>query len=90
MSLIGFLESLGRDADLRHATRDELKWAMPDLDVESQRLLQVEDRPQVEALLGVKASICCGLVPGREDEEEEEEPGKEDEEIRSRTHARAA
>lgn len=83
--MIGFLERLGQDEALRHASADELTIALErmELDPAFRAAVLQRDRTRLEVLLQCKATICCGLVRPDEDDEQEEEPSKEDEEVRA-------
>jgi hypothetical protein len=84
-NVISFLETIGQDAQLRHATNNELELALTDAQIgsELQEALLHNDQAQLEALLGARINIVCSVFPGKEDddEEEEESPSKDDDEI---------
>ena len=80
--VIGFLETMGRDATLRHVAQNELELALirAQIDPEIQTAILDKDQARIESLLGAATNICCGLFPEKQDEDEsEEEPPKEDE-----------
>lgn len=83
-SIIGFLEHVGQDGALRHIGSDELRLAVEraDLDPAFHEALLSRDRSRLEMLMQCSTTICCGLVRPEPGEEEEEEPGKEDDEVR--------
>jgi hypothetical protein len=88
--VISFLESVGQDAALRHAPKAELELALikARIDPALQAAVLCQDQQQLEALLGATTNVCCGVFPGKEeDDETEEEPSKDDDEIRSRSMA---
>jgi hypothetical protein len=74
-SVIDFLEGLGQNAQLRHATRTELEQALLEAQLEpaAQAALLQADRQLLEQLLEVQANVCC-MVHAPEEEEEEPEP----------------
>ena len=81
-NVIAFLETIGQDAELRHAARSELYRELIErqVDANAQWAILRGDSERLEALLGAPAIICCSITPGKEDDDEEE-PAREDEEI---------
>ena len=81
-NVIDFLERMGQDAQLRHASRSEVELVLKDaqIDPELQAAILAKDRATLETLLG-HVNVCCMLAPAKEDEEEEESPSRDDEEI---------
>lgn len=79
LNVIDFLERMGQDADLRHASREMLEEALQNSGIEPalRAALLGEDRRGLEALLGTESTVCC--IIWKEDEEEEEEEEEEDE-----------
>lgn len=73
-NVIDFLESLGRDARLRHATGDELNDALTGAQITPalRTALFGEDQRQIEILLGATTNVCC-LIHTPEDDEAETE-----------------
>ena len=85
-NVIGFLEKMGQDATLRHATQNELELALTlaQIDPELQTAIMSKDQTRIETLLGASRNICANLFPAKEDEDEgEEEPSKDGDEIRA-------
>jgi hypothetical protein len=83
-NVISFLESVGQDAALRHAGKDELELALTNAQIapELQAAILNSDQAQLEALLGAKTNVVCAILPGKEDDDEgEEAPSKDDDEI---------
>ncbi|MDR3389440.1 MAG: hypothetical protein P4L92_20540 [Rudaea sp.] len=81
-NVIGFLESVGKDAKLRCAAKEDLELALvsAQVDPEFQAAILDGDHKSLEVFLGVKPVVCCGMAPGKEDDDEgEESPSKEDE-----------
>jgi hypothetical protein len=85
-NVIGFLEKVGQDARLRHASRDEVELALAaeQMSPELQIAILAKDQPRLETLLG-RSHFCCVMFPVKEGEEESEEsPSRDDEQISSR------
>lgn len=81
--VIDFLERVGQDAQLRHASQDEVGLALTSTEIapELQAAILANDPVQLETLLG-HVPACGYLLPGEEPAEEEE--GDEDEETPSK------
>jgi hypothetical protein len=83
--VIRFLETVGQDAQLRHATNNEMELALTcaGIDPEPQAAILNSDKAQLEALLGARINVVCAVFPGKEDDDEEEEetPVPDDDEI---------
>lgn len=78
LNVIEFLERLGADARLRHASRDDLLLALSDTPIEQsvREAFLAADAVRMRAWVG--EATCFGiLMPGRE---EEEESGEEEDE----------
>lgn len=84
-NVIGFLEKMGQDAELRHATNDEMKLALTStqIDPDLKAAILQSDQAKLDVLLGARINIVCSVFPGKEedDEEEEESPAQDDDEI---------
>lgn len=83
-NVVNFLECLGRDVDLREADKSALLRTMIDAEIAPQVRVAIlaGDRVALETLLASRSITCCGVFPGKEEEDEsEEEPSKDDEEI---------
>jgi hypothetical protein len=80
-NVIAFLETMGQDAVLRRAGRAELYRELTErqVDADAQWAILRGDSERLEALLGAPTIVCCSVNPGKEGEEEEEEPSREDE-----------
>jgi hypothetical protein len=78
--VIELLERLGQDAHLRHAPIDAVAQALLQAGIEEPLRMAIlgEDRRELEALLGARSKMYCGIYAP--EEEEEEDPEKEDEE----------
>ena len=91
-NIIDFLERMGQDAQLRHASQSDLELALEGMQIDSelQAAILAKDPSQLEALLE-RAPLFCMQFPGKEDEEEgdgegenddtEESPSRESEEL---------
>ena len=83
-NVIDFLERMGQDAQLSHASSSEMELALKDaqIDPELRAAILAKDQARIEVLLG-QGHLCCFLLPGKEDEDEdtEETPSRDDEEI---------
>jgi hypothetical protein len=82
---IDFLEQLGRNARLRHASNSELEQALAEsgIDPNVRSALLTGDAVRLGELLGAQPNICCLIVkpdPAQPDEDEEEEDDSEEEE----------
>ena len=92
-NVIGFLERMGRDAQLRHAGNEEMQSALNGaiFDPEMQAAILQGDQSVLEELLGARTNVMCLVAPAREDEEQRDSPVQDDdEEIRSQAAHRAA
>lgn len=83
LDVIEFLDQLGRNARLRHATPAELERAITaaGIDPELRSALLGDDPLRLGALLGAQPNVCCLVVkpdPAEPDEDEEEEEDEED------------
>jgi hypothetical protein len=79
--VIDFLELLGSDARLRHASNEEVKRALAKAGIAEPAgaTILAGDRLSLEFLLGAKANVFCGVVaPGEPDEEQDDEPEDDD------------
>ena len=83
--VIDFLERMGQDAQLRHASQDEVELALTNAEIapELQTAILAKDQAHLETLLG-QVPLCAMFMPGEEVEEEggedEESPSKEPDE----------
>jgi hypothetical protein len=71
--VIDFLERMGQDAQLRHASQDEVELALTsaEIDPELRVAILARDEPGLQALLG-QAPFCCLIHPAKPGEEQEE------------------
>lgn len=64
-NVIEFLESMGRDATLRHASRDQILSAMMSANVDAafhEPILNA-DAPRLETALNAKPNVCAVIFP---------------------------
>lgn len=78
--VINFLETVGQDAQWRHASRDEVELALSDAEVDPQLRVAIlaRDGQELQALLG-QTPFCCLINPARPDGEQEESDGEGEE-----------
>ena len=59
--VIEFLERMGRDAELRHASSEVLQRAMRDAQMSprAKAALMGGDRAEIEAVMGTEGNVCC-------------------------------
>lgn len=76
--VIDFLETVGRDAQWRHAGEDTLAAALTaaQIDPELQMAILAKDGQSLATKLG-KGAFCCYINPGKEDEDEGDEEDKD-------------
>ena len=80
--VIEFLERLGRDAHLRHATHEEVAQALAEAGIQDPARATIlrGDRPTLESLLDAKPNVFCGIVPAEEDDEKEDDESEDESE----------
>lgn len=86
-NVIEFLERMGADAELRHATQDRLEAALAQAEVEPElrAALLARDLPRVTALLGASTNVCCALsIPDPDDEDRQDDDEDDGDEIHAR------
>lgn len=78
--VIAFLERVGREAQWRHASRDEVGLALSDAGVDPGLRVAIlaKDGQELQALLG-QAPFCCLIHPAKPGEEQEEYDGSSEE-----------
>jgi hypothetical protein len=86
-NVIDFLERMGRDGQMRHASTEDMAGALDAVQIDPQLAAAIltRDSALVASLLG-DSKIYCALIPGKQDEDEEgegddEAPSREDAEI---------
>jgi hypothetical protein len=87
-NVIDFLERMGKDSKLRHASSGdvELALAVAQIDPELQAAILAKDQSKLGVLLG-QPTICCMQFPVKEDDdgETEEGPSRDEEDVSSRS-----
>jgi hypothetical protein len=80
-NVIDFLERFGRDAELRHASAEDMEAALRQVGIEPAVRLAIvsKDQGALERLLGADTNVCC-MINKPDDEEEEEEDDEDDDE----------
>jgi hypothetical protein len=80
-NVIDFLHTLGQDADLRHASRQQLELALEaaGIDPALRAALLGTDQRKLENLLGANANVCAMIAPGKKEDDEEEDDFEDDE-----------
>lgn len=81
-NIINLLETLGQNAEFRHADAEQLATLMTDTDPALIDAVIAGDQARLEHLLGARTNVVCGLHPAEEPEEEpqdepEDQPEKE-------------
>lgn len=81
-NVVDFLEMMGQEARVRHATNAELEQALTGIGIDQELRLAIlaGNQQQLEALLGAATNVCCGLHPAEEDDEETEEDDDDEDE----------
>jgi hypothetical protein len=79
--VIDFLERFGRDAELRHASDEDVETALKQAGIEPAVRLAIvsKDQGALERLLGADTNVCCLVNKPDEEEEEEDDDVDEDE-----------
>jgi|SwirhisoilCB3_FD_contig_31_3939740_length_460_multi_3_in_0_out_0_1 hypothetical protein len=72
--VIEFLERMGRDAQLRHASEAVLEQAMRDAQMSprARAALTGGDRDEIEAVIGAESNVCCVVYAPDQDDEEKQ------------------
>jgi len=74
---------MGQDAQLRNASKSEMELvlARAQIDPERQSALLNNDHARLEALLGARTNVVCAIMPGKEEDDDEETPDRDDDEV---------
>ena len=84
-NVINFLERMGQDAHLRHASRHELEIALlhADIDPALQAAIMRSEQSVLEELLGLGTNVCCLVAPGKDEDDGqgEDRPVQDDDEV---------
>jgi hypothetical protein len=62
-SIVGFLETVGRNAALRHATLSQLKQAMGERVTDTEQAAILGHGVEINDILGIKQKIICMVFP---------------------------
>jgi hypothetical protein len=76
LTVIEFLEQMGRDADLRHASESRLVEALTNTQIDpfTRKAIVGADQRRLEFVVGARSEVCCLLyVPVTKEGDEEEE-----------------
>ncbi|TAM59037.1 MAG: hypothetical protein EPN49_11705 [Rhodanobacter sp.] len=75
-NVIGFLERMGQDAQLRHASQNDVEQALTraQIDPELQVAILAKDQRRIEALLGV-SNVCCAFMYDDHEEDDQKQSG---------------
>lgn len=91
---IAFLETMGKDASLRHAGAEELRAATAGMggDARFQEAVCRRDRGALATYLQVRSHAMCALFPVKEDDDKDDkkEPDHDDEQEITLNHAEHA
>lgn len=81
LNVIEFLDALGGNSRLRHASTDVLAVELEHAQIEPglRAAILSGDQRRLESLLGARTNVVCGFAPAQDDEEQEKSP--DDEEI---------
>jgi hypothetical protein len=80
-NIIDFLEKLGQDSRLRHATGSEMQDALIEAGIAPVvgAAILADDRRTLEAQLTARSNVCCLIYrPHREKEDEDDDEGPKD------------
>jgi hypothetical protein len=79
LNVIDFLERVGQDAQLRHASKDDVELALANTHIDQgmQAAILAGDQSRLKALLEC-APLMSMQFPGKEDEEEDEDEDTEE------------
>lgn len=72
--VIEFLERMGRDAQLRHASEAVLEQAMRDAQMSSRARAALKGgrRAEIEAIIGAESNVCCVIFAPEPDDEKDQ------------------
>lgn len=81
-NVIGFLDAMGRDAQLRHADTGTLAAALEQAQIDPalREAVLSGDQQRLESLLGARTNVVCGFAPAQDDDDQDKAPD-DDEEI---------
>jgi hypothetical protein len=72
-NLIGFLEHVGQDAQLRYATKETLDAALANagLAADVRAAILADEHDRLALLAGATKPVCCCLAPDEDDDADE-------------------
>jgi len=72
-NLIGFLEHVGQDAQLRYATKETLESALSSagLALDARAAILADEHDRLAMLVGATKPVCCCLSPDEDDDADE-------------------
>lgn len=76
--IISLLEKMGQNAALRYANAEQLAELMADTDPALVSAIVGGDQAKLEAILGARTNVVCGVHPAEEPQEDEPEDGAEE------------
>lgn len=70
-NVIGFLDAMGRDAQLRHADTGTLAAALEQAQIDPalRDAVLSGDQQRLESLLGARTNVVCGFAPAEDDDQ---------------------
>lgn len=77
--IIQLLEKMGQSSELRYADAQQLAEQMADTDPALVAAVTAGDQQAIEALLGARTNVVCGIHPADQPDDEPEEPEQEPE-----------
>lgn len=74
-NVIDFLERMGQDAKLSHASRSEMQFALQQANIVSDAHLAIlnMDQHELEVIVGANSNVCCAIFPVEDDAGEDSE-----------------
>ncbi len=76
--VIQLLEKMGQNSELRYADAGQLAQLMADTDPKLVAAVTAADQQAIEALLGARTNVICGVHPAQEPQDDEPEQQPED------------
>ncbi len=76
--VIQLLEKMGQNSELRYADAGQLAQLMADTDPKLVAAVTAGDQQAIEALLGARTNVICGVHPAQEPQDDEPEQQPED------------
>ena len=76
--IINLLEKMGQNAGFRYANAEQLAVLMKDADPALIDAVISGDQIKLEAILGARTNVVCGVYPAEEPEDREEVPSDDE------------